>query len=202
MNLFITDPCPVQAARNMDDQRIVNHCRECAQIVTTALAVAGGQYPFPRLSPHPEAAPKPSHLHHPVPHWVAATSGNYEWTVRHLEAIHIEYTERYDKRHIYNHLIPQYEDAIDFIPDGPLQDFQNSAANETLRLDFTHIAPVVDAYRVYMTARWCLASRPPRWNRDPLPLLFGSHNWSDMNGWGKEKDWPEVTNVTRYLLKM
>ena len=165
MNLFITDPCPIQAARNMDDGRIVNHCREGAQIITTALAIADGQYPFPRLSPHPEAAPKPSHLHHPVPHWVAATTGNYKWTLDHLEEIFKEYSKRYNKIHIYNHLIEQYTDAMDFIVEGPLQDFQNSAANKQKKIDFTNISPTVQAYRQYMMARWATDSRIPRWNK-------------------------------------
>jgi len=55
VNLFATSIDPAECAASLDDARVVNPCRETAQLVSTALADAGLPNPY-----------NPTHPHHPV----------------------------------------------------------------------------------------------------------------------------------------
>lgn len=168
MNLFVTSECPAESANNLDDKRIVNHCRECAQIITTALSIADLPFPQPAIAPSPYAAPSPpkKHMHHPVPKWVARSRENYLWTVRHFAKILDEYNQRYHKTHIYHHLVSLYLKMGQLLPSNGLQPFQNSAANKSKNIDCTHISNAVIAYREYMIKRWETDTRQPTWYGD------------------------------------
>lgn len=164
MNLFATSLDPAECAGFLDDARVVNQCRETAQLVSTALADAGLPHPY-----------KPTHTRHPVTRWVLDDHRNFLWTLDHLTALAHEHKRRFPTSNWHaSYLLHAYViKACQDIPREPPECLQNSARNESLGLDFTHL-PVTQAYRAYLAERWRMASREPRFGSRGAPWwLFG-----------------------------
>lgn len=168
MNLFATSYCPWQSAIDLDDARVVNQCRETAQLVSSAAHLCGIWH---------EGLYKPTHLHHPVTNWAASGFRPFVWTVLHLDALAEEKLHRFPtaaahasftrlKPHLTDLVRLMNPNACDYAtPDR----FANCAANASLDLNFKHIPDVHLAYREYMKARWALAKRAPRWTNRRRP---------------------------------
>ena len=160
MQLFVTSECPIESARALDDARVVNQCRETAQLICTALLDFGVSVPY-----------RPTHPHHPVTKWVASDHDHLGWAVDHLRALRDEHLHRFPGSAEHRSaalVLPVACDFLDRSMTGMPDLFQNSARNDDLGLDFTHL-PVFDAYRAYLSARWLTASRAPRWTRRVAP---------------------------------
>ena len=162
MNLFATSRDPAEAAAWLDDARVVNQTRETAQLVSTALADAGLYHPY-----------KPTHQHHPVTRWVLADGRNFLWALDHLVALANEHRHRFpaSKWHASFQAHAHVVDACRDLPRELPECLQNSARNEGLGLDFTHLEPT-QAYRAYLAERWRMAreaGRPPRWGSRGAP---------------------------------
>lgn len=50
-----------------------------------------------------------AHLKHPCTKWVMESRGNYRWLIKHLRAMHGEYSKRYNKIHSQEGLLMIYE---------------------------------------------------------------------------------------------
>jgi len=162
MNLFATSSCPWQCAIDLDDSRVVNQCRETAQLLCSAIHLRG------RWN---ETLMRPTHLHHPVTKWVALNDGNFFWTWCHLEALGREKRHRYPdapdhKSWTEYRLLTAQLGSLTY---GKPDSFENCAANASLDLDFKHIPDVHLAYREYIKARWSMAKRAPRWTNRRRP---------------------------------
>lgn len=158
MNIFVSDICPVQSARNLDDKRVVKMCLETAQILSTAL---NGPY-------------RPTHRHHPAVLWAAADRRNQAWLVRHGIALCRTYTSAFGREHASLKVILQVAENNWLMPEQnalmPLPDaFNNSARNASIGLDFTFERQVTVAYRKYLNARWTTDKRAPTWQRRSQP---------------------------------
>lgn len=164
MNLFATSRDPAEAAAWLDDARVVNQCRETAQLVSAALADRGLPAPY-----------RPTHLRHPVTRWVLAGDDGFLWALDHLEALAHEHRRRFPSSpwHRSYDLHRFAADACRGLPRGDrsAMAMQNSARNEGLGLDFTRLE-VTHAYRAYLACRWRMASRGPRWTSRGLPHWF------------------------------
>lgn len=167
MNLFITHASPLASAQALDDKRVVNQIRETGQLLCTSLQVRGCR--DSRLM-------RPTHENHPVTLWVGRSRANWNWTFRHFEALAAEKQRRWPSNSPHKNwvelggVLPGLADQTFLDHPGCLVGFQNSARNESLDLDFTHIPNVPTAYREYLNARWRLASVPPRWTTTGAPL--------------------------------
>ena len=161
MQLFVTSPDPVLAARDLDDARVVKIALEAAQILCTALHHHGKPAPY-----------KPSHAHHPITKWVIASPSNALWAHRHgLELCSI-YTRWRNREHKCEGVLREIADSFDFgVADDSPASFQNSARGHGL--DFTHL-PVLEGYRCYLTARWLTGKMVPRWTDRSIPTWFNS----------------------------
>lgn len=165
MNLFVSSPCVVECAQALDDARVINQIRETAQMLSTALFAAGLPSPY-----------RPTHQHHPVNRWVQADARNFAWALRHMQALAHEHRFRFHASnwHASYTLHSYLFDYPHLLPSEAPDTFQNSARNQSLNLDFTHLEPT-QAYRAYLNQRWRLAlqaSRAPRWTNRSCP------NWA------------------------
>jgi len=116
MNIFVTNECPVESAKFLDDKRVIKMILESAQMLSTAVQLHGGpQGGLYRVT----------HINHPCTVWVSATQGNYLWLYYHYQALMAEYFHRFGKRHKSS--ILQYELlwGLKYIPKGDLQPFVN-----------------------------------------------------------------------------
>lgn len=91
MNIFVTDPDPVQAAKNLCDKHISKMIVESAQLLSSAHLVLNGGHSGPIY--------KLTHRNHPCAKWVRESDGNYRWLHEHAEAMCGEFTHRYNKKH-------------------------------------------------------------------------------------------------------
>lgn len=164
MQLFVTNPDPILAARDLDDARVVKIALEVAQILCTSLHHQGKSAPY-----------KPSHAHHPITKWVIASPTNALWAHRHgLELCRI-YTGWRHRQHACEAVLHEISSSFDFdFADCAPASFQNSARGHGL--DFTHL-PVLEAYRTYLTARWLTGKKAPRWAGRNHPRWFKC--WSE-----------------------
>lgn len=160
MNIFATSQCPTESAQALDNLRVINQCRETGQMVSTALHARG--------LPAPYKAAYPSH---PVTRWVGACEANFLWALDHLVALATEHKHRYPASEWHASFLAHQEivEAHRSLERRPPTAFQNSARNDSLALDFTHITNVHEAYRQYIATRWKLAVKPPKWGNRNAP---------------------------------
>ena len=154
MNLFVTDQNPVTSARNLDDKRLIKMCLETTQLLCSAINFYDGNTPY-----------KTTHLNHPVTVWVRTNRANWSWAFMHGLALCQEYTARYGKIHKCESILRSIEHLFTIIPDGTRTQFVNCAANNSLGIDFKHIADPIEAYRKYLTNRWNNDKQSPSWGR-------------------------------------
>lgn len=92
MQIFAADPDPAVAAS------FVRHPKHRWKILLEALQLLWTAHHL-HGSELPPLAYKATHPHHPLAKWVAASAGNYDWLLRHAQALHRRYdayqAERY-----------------------------------------------------------------------------------------------------------
>ena len=94
MNIFTTNDCPVVSAQEMCDKHVVKMILESAQMLSTAHRVLDGDDRANETGLY-----KMAHKNHPSTIWVRASSENYRWLWKHMDALLREYTHRYGKHH-------------------------------------------------------------------------------------------------------
>lgn len=98
MNLFLVDHCPTLAARALCDSHVVKMILETAQILDGATRPAA--YNLHPRGHHEVVKIPASQVNNPVIRSAAALSV-WDWAFEHLNALLIEYTFRYGRRHAY-----------------------------------------------------------------------------------------------------
>ena len=100
MNIFVTDPCPIQSARNLPDKHIVKMPLETCQML--AIIYSDWYYGVGKLYKKDGTPYRTTHgafRSHPCTRWAARSQYNLAWLIVHGFALCTEYTERYDKVH-------------------------------------------------------------------------------------------------------
>lgn len=154
MNIFVCDESPLEAAYALPDKLIVKMPLESAQMLCTAL----------RLRGIADIGYKNTHVNHPCVKWLLESTGNLAWLAIHGQALALEYSNRYGRRHACQTII---EDCKHFI-------FQNLFIIP--RTEFKQCMPdqykganPVEAYRKYMIAeksyyaKWKNGNKPEWW---------------------------------------
>jgi len=153
MNIFASDKCPVKAAQNLDDKRLVKMVSETGQLLSTALF---------RLGYWSNVLYKPGYQNHPCTVWTRASRGNFNWLVDHGIALGNEYTHRYYRLHASQAVIETAKEIslTAVFPADKLMDFPNCTDVYTGR-------SIVNRYRTYLIhTKWKDSS--PKWtNRGP-----------------------------------
>lgn len=97
MNLFVTDDCPHQAAKNLPDKLVVKMALENAQMLAANFSEEFlGLGPLPKKDGTPY---KVTHKNHPCTKWGRESLPNSMWMVMHGLSICEEYEQRYKKVH-------------------------------------------------------------------------------------------------------
>ena len=108
MNIFVTDPCPIQSARNLPDKHIVKMPLETCQMLSIIYSDwyygVGKLY---KLDGTPYRTAHGAFRNHPCTQWAAANQYNLAWLIAHGIALCHEYTARYHKRHTCHDVIRQ-----------------------------------------------------------------------------------------------
>ncbi len=148
MNIFATYTCPEKCARVLDDQRVVKMILESCQLLSNGLRHNGIEV---------EGLPKKTHYNHPCSLWVAEGRENFEWLLYHACALDNERRARWGHRKVHKILDLCLDLHIDryrkHLPCGG-STHVNCAANKELGINFKHVSPVYDAYKLYLMARW------------------------------------------------
>ena len=163
MNIFVTDQCPIQSARNLPDKHIVKMPLETCQML--AIIYSDWYYGIGQLhkvNGQPYATKRGAFRKHPCTIWAAAHYGNLSWLITHGLALCDEYKARYNKTHsCYAPMLEAvsiFEAAFDFNIDiyKDTVDTFTRAMPEYLKFDDT--IDTITAYKRYLNTKPWLAT--------------------------------------------
>ncbi len=163
MNIFVTDPCPIQSARNLPDKHIVKMPLETCQML--AIIYSDWYYGVGKLYKKdgtPYATKRGAFRAHPCTIWAAANQYNLAWLIRHGYALCSEYQARYGKVHTCLDVISQAEriyhrsfDELLSQASRKVTDFTR-AMPEDIKFDDT--IDTITAYKRYLNTKPWLAT--------------------------------------------
>ena len=164
MNIFVTDPCPIQSARNLPDKHIVKMPLETCQMLS--IIYSDWYYGVGKLYKQDGTPYRTAHgafRNHPCTQWAAANQYNLAWLIRHGYALCHEYDLRYGKVHTCLDVISQaeriYHKSFDIISlsyaSRLVTDFTR-AMPESIKYDTT--IDTITAYKQYLNTKPWLAS--------------------------------------------
>ena len=165
MNIFVTDRCPIQSARNLPDKHIVKMPLETCQML--AIIYSDWYYGVGNLYKSDGTPYRTAHgafRNHPCTQWAAANQYNLAWLIRHGYALCDEYTQRYGKVHTCLDVISQSERIFHrsfsninslFHASRKVRDFTR-AMPESIKFDNT--IDTITAYKQYLNTKPWLAS--------------------------------------------
>ena len=163
MNIFVTDYCPIQSARNLPDKHIVKMPLETCQML--AIIYSDWYYGVGKLYKKdgtPYATKRGAFRNHPCTQWAAANQYNLAWLIRHGYALCTEYALRYDKEHTCFNVIEQAERIYHKCFDEPLSVASRKvteftrAMPEYIKFDTT--IDTITAYKQYLNTKPWLAT--------------------------------------------
>ena len=164
MNIFVTDQCPIQSARNLPDKHIVKMPLETCQML--AIIYSDWYYgigQLHKLDGKPYATKHGAFRKHPCTIWAAESYWNLSWLISHGMALCDEYTARYNKVHACQPAIAEaitiFEAAFDFNVDIYKDSLPMSftrAMPEFIKFDTT--IDSITAYKRYLNTKPWLAT--------------------------------------------
>ena len=163
MNIFVTDYCPSQSARNLPDKHIVKMPLETCQMLS--IIYSDWYYGVGKLFKADGTPYRTSHgafRNHPCTQWAAANQYNLAWLIMHGLALCEEYTLRYHKVHTCQDVIHQATRIYDSIFDEPAYSAYHKvtrftrAMPESIKFDTT--IDTITAYKQYLNTKPWLAS--------------------------------------------
>ena len=164
MNIFVTNQCPIQSARNLPDKHIVKMPLETCQMLSIIYSdwyYGIGQ--LHKLDGTPYRTAHGAFRKHPCTQWAAESYWNLSWLISHGMALCDEYTARFHKHHACQPAIAEaitiFEAAFDFNVDiykDSLPMTFTRAMPESLKFDTT--IDTITAYKRYLNTKPWLAS--------------------------------------------
>ena len=163
MNIFVTNDCPVQSARNLPDKHIVKMPLETCQML--AIIYSDWYYGVGKLLKQDGTPYRTQHgafRNHPCTQWAAANQYNLAWLLMHGLGLCEEYTLRYHKIHTCQDVIHQAIRIYDSIFDEPVYTAYykvglfTRAMPEYLKYDTT--ITTIQAYKAYLNTKPWLAT--------------------------------------------
>jgi len=159
MNIFVTDSCPVQSARNLPDKHIVKMPLETCQML--AIIYSDWYYGVGKLYKQDGTPYRTEHgafRNHPCTQWAAANQYNLAWLILHGVALCDEYHQRYlPKVHTCYDVLCQaqviYHNCFDeLLTDAAAKvtDFTR-AMPDNIKSDFT--ITTITAYQRYLNTK-------------------------------------------------
>ena len=164
MNIFVTDSCPVQSARNLPDKHIVKMPLETCQML--AIIYSDWYYGVGKLYKSDGTPYRTSHgafRNHPCTQWAAANQYNLAWLILHGVALCDEYHQRYlPKVHTCYDVLCQAQRIYHACFDELLTDAAakvtsfTRAMPESIKFDTT--IDTITAYKQYLNTKPWLAT--------------------------------------------
>ena len=164
MNIFVTDRCPIQSARNLPDKHIVKMPLETCQMLS--IIYSDWYYGVGKLYKSDGTPYRTSHgafRNHPCTQWAAANQYNLAWLICHGYALCDEYYARYGKLHTCQDVIQQadriYHRSFDIASLSYASQQVTSftrAMPESIKFDTT--IDTITAYKQYLNTKPWLAS--------------------------------------------
>jgi len=163
MNIFVTDRCPVQSARNLPDKHIVKMPLETCQMLS--IIYSDWYYGVGKLYKSDGTPYRTAHgafRNHPCTQWAAANQYNLAWLIAHGIALCNEYTARYNKRHTCYDPIIQAVAIYDLCFDDSVSHAYRKVTSftrampESIKFDTT--IDTITAYKQYLNTKPWLAS--------------------------------------------
>ena len=164
MNIFVTNQCPIQSARNLPDKHIVKMPLETCQML--AIIYSDWYYGIGKLHKKDGTPYRTAHgafRKHPCTIWAAENYWNLSWLISHGLALCDEYTARYGKVHSCH--APMIE-AVDIFEAA--FDFNVDIYKDSLPMTFTRAMPeyikfnttidTIEAYKIYLNTKPWLAT--------------------------------------------
>ena len=164
MNIFVTNQCPIQSARNLPDKHIVKMPLETCQML--AIIYSDWYYGIGQLhkvNGQPYATKHGAFRKHPCTIWAAENYWNLSWLISHGLALCDEYNARYGK--VHSCLAPMLE-AVDIFEAA--FDFNVDIYKDSLPMTFTRAMPeyikfnttidTIEAYKIYLNTKPWLAT--------------------------------------------
>ena len=163
MNIFVTDSCPIQSARNLPDKHIVKMPLETCQML--AIIYSDWYYGVGKLYKSDGTPYRTAHgafRNHPCTQWAAANQYNLAWLIQHGFALCDEYYMRYNKVHTCLDVIHQairiYNACFDQSVSQSYAKVTHftRAMPESIKFDTT--IDTITAYKQYLNTKPWLAS--------------------------------------------
>ena len=163
MNIFVTDPCPIQSARNLPDKHIVKMPLETCQMLS--IIYSDWYYGVGKLYKQNGTPYRTAHgafRNHPCTQWAAANQYNLAWLIAHGVALCEEYTQRYDKVHTCYDVLLQAVDIYNKCFDNDISQSHTKVTHftrampESIKFDTT--IDTITAYKQYLNTKPWLAS--------------------------------------------
>ena len=163
MNIFVTDRCPIQSARNLPDKHIVKMPLETCQMLS--IIYSDWYYGVGKLYKSDGTPYRTAHgafRNHPCTQWAAANQYNLAWLIAHGIALCNEYTARYNKRHTCYDPIIQAVAIYDLCFDDSVSQSYHKVTDftrampESIKFDKT--IDTITAYKRYLNTKPWLAS--------------------------------------------
>ena len=164
MNIFVTDPSPIQSARNLPDKHIVKMPLETCQMLS--IIYSDWYYGVGKLYKSDGKPYRTAHgafRNHPCTQWAAANQYNLAWLIRHGYALCHEYNLRYGKVHTCLDVISQAERIYHKSFDNLLLSDASRKVTSFTRampeyLKFDTTIDTITAYKRYLNTKPWLAS--------------------------------------------
>ncbi|CAM80866.1 pyrimidine dimer DNA glycosylase/endonuclease V [Orientia tsutsugamushi] len=167
MNIFVLHKDPNIAAQMLCDKHIVKMPLETAQLLCSVFLVAlNNSDSIVRTKSYTITVPyKLTHCNHPCSIWARISQGNFDWLIKHGQALCKEYTYRYKKEHKSENVINwcyNNKDILLFQTDC-IQNFAQALPEQYKCSD------AIKAYREYYLheklrfARWENGRKAPNW---------------------------------------
>ena len=163
MNIFVTDPDPIQSAVNLPDKHICKMPLETCQML--AIIYSDWYYGVGKLYKADGKPYRTAHgafRNHPCTQWAAANQYNLAWLIAHGIALCNEYTARYNKRHTCYDPIIQAVAIYDLCFDDSVSQSYHKVTHftrampESIKFDTT--IDTITAYKQYLNTKPWLAS--------------------------------------------
>ena len=163
MNIFVTDPSPIQSASNLPDKHIVKMPLETCQML--AIIYSDWYYGVGKLYKADGTPYRTSHgafRNHPCTQWAAANQYNLSWLIVHGFALCTEYTERYGKVHTCYDVICQAADIYNKCFDDSWSTAYHNVTSFTRAMPedikYDNTISTITAYKRYLNTKPWLAS--------------------------------------------
>ena len=163
MNIFVTDSCPIQSARNLPDKHIVKMPLETCQMLS--IIYSDWYYGVGKLYKSDGTPYRTSHgafRNHPCTQWAADNQYNLAWLIVHGVALCDEYTARYGKVHTCLDVISQAERIYKRCFDLDHYDASQQVTSFTRAMPedikFDKTIDTITAYKRYLNTKSWLAT--------------------------------------------